>query len=98
MYKVQNTNSPDDLKIEYGATNFATLPNLNPGSSFFTTIAGIGQTTPSNTWTVGSVTFTSTTNPDAFRSYFYFRFESSLQRHNGLDETTWIDNIIITIS
>ncbi len=83
MYKVQNTNSANDLKIEYCATNSGTLPNLNPGSTDFTTIAGIGQTTPSNTWTVGSVTFTSTANPTAFRTHFYFRFESTLQTHSG---------------
>ena len=98
MYKVQNTNSPNDLKIEYCATNSGTLPNLNPGSTDFTTIAGIGQTTPSNTWTVGSVTFTSTANPTAFRTHFYFRFESTLQAHSGLAESVWIDNVIITIS
>ncbi|HCW06260.1 MAG TPA: hypothetical protein DGG95_02725, partial [Cytophagales bacterium] len=75
-----------------------TTPNLSPGSTDFTTIANIGQTTPSNTWTVGSVTFTSAANPTAFRSHFYFRFESSLQTHNGLAESAWIDNVIITIS
>ena len=99
MYKVQNTNSPNDLKIEYCATNSATLPNLNPGSSdFLPVIANIGQTTPSNTWTVGSVTFTSAANPNAFRSHFYFRFESTLSTHGGLVESAWIDNVVITIS
>ncbi len=98
MYKVQNTNSANDLKIEYCATNSATTPNLNPGSRDFTTIANIGQTNPTDTWTVGSVTFTSAANPEAFRSHFYFRFESTLQTHNGLAETAWIDNVIITIS
>jgi hypothetical protein len=95
MYKVQNTNNPTDLKLEYCARNTATLPNLNPGSTDFTTIANIGQTTPSNTWMVGSITIT---NANAFAPYFYFRFESSLQTHGGLVETVWIDNIVITKS
>jgi len=98
MYKVLNTNDANDLNISYCGRTTSTLPNLNRGSNDFTLIAKIGQTSPSNTWTVGSVTLTSAANPDAFRQYFYFRFESTLQRHGGLDETTWIDNIIITIS
>ncbi len=96
MYKVLNTNAATDLKIEYAARNTASMPDLTAGSRDFTLISSIGLSAPSNVWTPGSVTLTSS----AAAPYFYFRFESTLQTHNpgGIAETVWIDNIIITRS
>ena len=99
MYKVINTNSANDLRLAYCGRTTSGLPDLSPNSRDFTYVANIGRPAQDNGWYVGSLTLTSTTNPDAFRQYFYFRFESSLSINPGnLYETVWVDNVIITKS
>ena len=100
MFKVLNTNSQNDLKVEWCGRTTSTLPNLSPGSTDFTTLASIGRPAQDNVWYTASFTLTSTANPTAFRAYFYLRFESDLQINNpgNLVETVWIDNVQVTRS
>jgi hypothetical protein len=95
-YKVQNTDNANDLKI---AWSNAANPNLIQNSPDFHYIANIGL--PGNSgWNSYTLTLTKAANPDAFTTHFWFRFESSLQTHqgSGLVESVWVDNAMISES
>ena len=95
MYKVLNTNSASDLRI---AWSNAANPNLSPNSPDFNYVANIG--TPGNTnWNTYTLTLDRSTTPSAFTTHFWFRFESNLSTHpGGVMESTWVDNVAITVS
>jgi hypothetical protein len=98
MFKVHNTES-SDFKIGWNASNNAATPNLSMNSPDFHYTSGLGQPTNlglqanSDGWYSYTLTLTRDQNSAAFKTHFWFRFESSL----NWDEQVWVDNAIITV-
>jgi hypothetical protein len=96
-YKVHQTNSANDLRVLYSGKQNA---NSGPNSPDFTLLpnGNIGRPAQDDVWYEASFTITKAANPDAFTSYFRFRFESSLStRAGGIVEQVWVDDVVITM-
>jgi FlaG/FlaF family flagellin (archaellin) len=110
MYKLVNTDSQSDFAIAYSTDS---NPNLNenytaqlanpspPAPAYdFHYFAALGTTQNDGQWHTYTITFTKTANPTLFTQYFWVRFDSNLDQHqgSGLQEFAYVDNVIISLT
>ncbi len=109
QYKLVNTNSASDFLIGYSTLtepNFGHLYN-NPIYNNHFTYYAMGTTNNDGLWHTYTETFvrdgnvfksTSTSSQFSSTQTFWFRFESNLDAHNGLVESVYVDNVIISLA
>lgn len=101
-YKVYQTEA-NDLRVFYSyiqnpdsgsySDDFYLLPNGNIGDP--TQVSG--AISLGDGWYQLTYTITKTSTPEAFTSYFRFRFESHLSSGGGISEQVWVDDVSIEL-
>jgi hypothetical protein len=109
MYKLVNTETPSDFAIAYSTDpnpnlneNYtAQLANPSPPTPYdFHYFDALGTTQNDGQWHIYTITFTKAAYPTLFTQYFWFRFDSNLDQHqgSGLQEFAYVDNVVISLT